>query len=229
MNISVVIPVYREDAITTLIHDLLSRPDLGRTEILVVDGAPGHDTLQRITRPDIIGLTSQPGRAIQQNAGAAAATGEILLFLHADTRLPRNAFDLIRHVMRDSSLSGGAFRLDYASTSYGLRLIARAANLRTALTRVPYGDQAIFLRRSVFTDLGGFASIPIMEDLDLMTRLRRSGRSITLLHAPIRTSARRHEREGLLLCTLRNLTLRLLYHCGVAPENLTRLYRRHGD
>ncbi|MDP3428199.1 MAG: hypothetical protein Q8S17_12585, partial [Humidesulfovibrio sp.] len=106
----------------------------------------------------------------------------------------------------------------------GLRCIAWAANLRSKATRAPYGDQGIFLRRDCFEALGGFADIPLMEDLEFMTRLRRSGRGIRLLSACAATSARRWEREGLLRCTLRNLLLRALYHLGVGPQHLARFY-----
>jgi rSAM/selenodomain-associated transferase 2 len=229
MKISVVIPVFRETGIALLLDDLLARPDLGDTEILVVDGAPEADTLARIHDPRVVRLSSLPGRGVQQNAGARKADGDILVFLHADTVLPQGAFDLVRQTLADPSLAGGAFRLSYAGAGPGLNVLAAAANLRTRLTRAPYGDQAIFLRGTIFENMHGFATIPIMEDLDLMTRLRRSGQRIRILDEPVRTSGRRQLREGLVQCTLRNLCLRLLHHCGVPPAYLARLYRRHGD
>jgi rSAM/selenodomain-associated transferase 2 len=229
MKISVVIPVFREAGIALLLDDLLARPDLGDTELIVVDGAPEADTLARIHDPRVVRLSSPPGRSIQQNAGARVASGVVLVFLHADTILPQGAFDRVRRALADPTLAGGAFRLSYAEAGPGLKLLAAAANLRSRLTRVPYGDQAIFLRRTIFESLHGFAPVPIMEDLDLMTRLRRAGQQIRILDEPVRTSARRHLREGLVRCTLRNLCLRLAYHCGLAPAYLARLYRRHGD
>lgn len=233
MKVSVVIPVFREGEIATLLADLLARPDAGALEIVVVDGAPGQDTLSRIPahlaqNPRLSLLASPPGRAVQQNAGAGAARGDILLFLHADTRLPDNAFSLVRQCLADPALSGGAFSLGYAEASAGLAFIAAAANARSNFTRVPYGDQAIFLRRSVFRQLGGFPALPVMEDLELMTRLRRQGHAIRILAFPVRTSGRRQLREGLVRCTLRNLFLRLLYHLGVPAELLAGLYLKHG-
>lgn len=234
MKISVVIPVYREEAVAVLLDDLSRRADAGEAgrkdevEIIVVDGAPEGDTLRRIRNYPVLGLASPPGRGVQLNAGAAAASGDILLFLHADTILPDNAFTLIRQTLNDPDISGGAFSLAYEPRTPGLAFIARAANLRSRFTRVPYGDQAIFVRASVFAELGGFPPVPIMEDLEFMTRLRRQGRAIRILAMPVRTSARRQLREGLLRCTLRNLCLRLLHHLGVAPKLLSRLYRRHG-
>ena len=232
MKISVVIPVYREQGIVALLEDLLRRIQLerasGEVEITVVDGAPEADTLARIGDKPVLRLSSPPGRGVQLNLGALASGGEVLLFLHADTILPENAFSLIRQTLHDKSVSGGAFSLDYEPRTPGLSFIAALANLRARRTRVPYGDQAIFVRRRVFEELNGFAPIPIMEDLEFMTRLRRQGYTIHILAMPVRTSARRQLREGILRCTLRNLCLRFLYHCGVPPRMLVGLYRRHG-
>jgi rSAM/selenodomain-associated transferase 2 len=243
MKISIVIPVFREEGIAALLDDLLNRQDGKEIEIIIVDGAPEHDTLDRITdhqvadlrvtdlrvtTPRIIGLTSPLGRGAQQNRGAEAASGDILLFLHADTLLPVQAFTLIRQTLANPAFAGGAFSLGYAPATPGLSFIAAAANLRSRWTRVPYGDQAIFVRCSVFRELGGFSPLPVMEDLEFMTRLRRHGLRISILAMSVRTSARRHLREGILRCTLRNLLLRLLYHCGVRPSLLAALYRRHG-
>ena len=228
MKISVVIPVFREEGIAALLDDLLTRQDAYDTEFIIVDGAPERDTLDRITDPRVICLTSPAGRGAQQNRGAEAASGEILLFLHADTLLPDYAFTLIRQTLANPAIAGGAFSLGYAPATPGLSFIAAAANLRSRWTRVPYGDQAIFVRCSVFRELGGFSPLPVMEDLEFMTRLRRHGLRISILAMSVRTSARRHLREGILRCTLRNLLLRLLYHCGVRPSLLAALYRRHG-
>ena len=228
MKLSVIIPVYREAGINDLLDDLLTRQDMDNAEIIVVDGAPAHDTLSRITDPRITALTSPCGRSQQQNRGAEAASADVLLFLHADTLLPDHAFSLIRQTLANPDVAGGAFSLSYAPASPGLSFIATAANLRSRRTRVPYGDQAIFVRRGVFRELGGFAPLPVMEDLEFMTRLRRHGHAIRILAMPVRTSARRHLREGILRCTLRNLLLRLLYHCKVPSSFLAGLYRRHG-
>lgn len=225
--ISVIIPVYHEASrINHLLRPLLSFPE---TELIVVDGAPEQDTLAAIESPCVHGFASPPGRGIQMNQGAAQATGKILLFLHADTSLPMQALDLIRSALDDPRISGGAFSLRYASSRPGLALIAMLANLRSTWTRAPYGDQAIFLRAEVFRSMGGFAEIPIMEDLEFMTRLRRAGHSIRILQAPVLTSPRRHEREGLVRCTARNLLLRLLYHLGLSLDRLARLYRPHQE
>jgi rSAM/selenodomain-associated transferase 2 len=232
MKISVVIPVYREQGIVSLLEDLLRRIQIerasGEVEITVVDGAPEADTLARVGDMPVSRLTSPPGRGAQLNRGALASEGEVLLFLHADTILPDNAFSLIRQTLHDKSVSGGAFSLSYEPRTPGLSFITALANLRSRRTRVPYGDQAIFVRRDVFEELNGFLPVPIMEDLEFMTRLRRHGHKIRILAMPVRTSARRQLHEGILRCTLRNLCLRLLYHCGIPPRILADLYRRHG-
>lgn len=224
--ISVIIPVYHEASHIT--HHLRSL-ELPDAEIIVVDGAPDQDTLAAIESANVQKIASPPGRGIQLNHGATQAKGEILLFLHADTTLPLHALDLIRRALRDPGISGGAFRLCYDSPRLGLACTAALANIRSRWTRAPYGDQAIFVRAEVFRALGGFAPIPIMEDLDFMTRLRRAGHAIRILDAPVLTSARRQEREGLLRCTTRNLLLRLLHHLGVSPARLARLYSPHRD
>ena len=233
MKVSVVIPVYGEEGIAGLLADLLARPDGDDAEFIVVDGAPARDTLGRVPAelgadPRVVLMHSPPGRGVQLNAGARASGGETLLFLHADTVLPENALTLIRQALADTSLAGGAFSLRYAEPSAGLSFIAAAANTRSNATRAPYGDQAIFVRRAVFEDVGGFRPLPIMEDLEFMTRLRRAGHAIRILSMPVRTSGRRQLREGLFRCTLRNLALRFLYHLGVPPRALAGLYRRHG-
>lgn len=231
---SVVIPVYREAArIAALLAQVAQMPAPGGAEFLVVDGDPERSTLAAVPEGAAVRLASAKGRARQMNAGAAAAQGGILLFLHADTRLSQEAFGLIQSALADPDICGGAFSLRIVSEKDGpkdaqpgldLRFITWAANLRARLYRAPYGDQAIFLRRESFEALGGFADLPLMEDLELMTRLRRSGRKIRLLDACVVTSARRWEKEGLLLCTGRNLLLRALYHLGVPARRLVRFY-----
>lgn len=197
----------------------------GPVEFLVVDGAPEADTLAALPPAKAIPLRSPRGRGVQMNAGAARASGKILLFLHADTRLPRNAFLAVSHAMADSRLAGGAFDLAINSPRPIFRVMERTASRRSRLTRIPYGDQAIFLRRSVFAALGGYREIPLMEDVDLMFRLRSSGRRIHILPDRVQTSPRRWERDGVIFGTLRNWTLVTLYALGVSPKRLVRFYR----
>ena len=159
------------------------------------------------------------------NAGAAAASGDILIFLHADTRLPADALPLISRAMRDSACWGGAFSLGISSPKWIYGLIARTASARSRLTRIPYGDQAIFLRRDSFRELGGYPEIPIMEDVALMREVKKRDGKITIIPCPVATSPRRWEREGLLYATLRNWLLLVLYLLGGSPEKLVRYYQ----
>lgn len=227
---SVIVPVYREERrIQAFIAHVAALPAPGGMEIIVVDGDPEQRTLALLSvQEPCLALAGPKGRGKQMNAGAQQARGEILLFLHADTCLPQDAFSLIQSTLTDPLVHGGAFSLTIQPqdnpAGLGLRIIAWAANLRTRLTRAPYGDQAIFLRRGTFEAVGGYADIPVMEDLELMTRLRRQGLCIRILPQSVRTSARRWEREGLWRCTGRNLLLRTLYHLGVSPERLVRFY-----
>ena len=159
------------------------------------------------------------------NRGAAAAGGEILLFLHADTRLPQDALESVSATLRDPGVVGGAFSLGIASPHPFFRVIERTVSLRTRFTRIPYGDQAFFFDRRFFHRIGGFSDIPIMEDVELMRRVKKHGYRIRILPAPVRTSPRRWEREGFVSCTLRNWLLVTLFYLGVPPHKLTRYYR----
>jgi len=170
-------------------------------------------------------LLSPKGRGRQQNRGAGAAHGGVLLFVHADTILPCRAFERIGEVMADTSCAGGAFDLAIDSPRPAFRVIERVASLRSRATKIPYGDQAIFLRASRFRMLGGFREIPLMEDVELMQRVKRRGWKIAIIPEPVLTSARRWEKEGLLYGTLRNWCLVTLFYCGVSPERLARFYR----
>lgn len=241
--LSVIIPAYREEArIAALLAHVAALPAPDGVEVIVADGDPERSTLVAIPSGltlalislavvplAVVPLATPKGRARQMNAGAAEARGDILLFLHADTRLPQEAFVLIQAALSDQGICGGAFSLaiepEEKPAGPGLRFIAWAANLRARFTRAPYGDQAIFLRRKVFEAIGGYADVPLMEDLELMSRLRRRGLRIALLGACVATSGRRWEREGLLRCTGRNLLLRALYHLGVPPGRLAGYYK----
>ena len=227
--VSIIIPVYREaDAIGATLA-ALPAAGLARTdEVIVVDGDCQGRTLSRIDDPRIRKLGSPLGRAVQMNAGAAVARGAVILFLHADTRLPDGGLDRIGEaVIRGAD--AGAFTLEIDSGRPAFRLIERAVRLRTRLTRIPYGDQAVFVRRPVFDAIGGFREIPLMEDVDMGRRLIRAGRVPVILTDRAATSARRWEREGLVRCTLRNWALITLYLAGVSPDRLARYYQPDGS
>jgi len=222
---SVIIPVLHEAAEINDLLDHLRRLDTaGQCEILVVDGSADQDTLAFIKSSNVICLSSLPGRARQMNAGAAAASGDVLIFLHADTRLPANALPLISRAMTDSAYWGGAFNLGSSSRKWIYRFIARTASWRSRLTRIPYGDQAIFMNRADFLILGGYPVIPIMEDVALMRQIKKRGGKITIIPYPVITSSRRWEKEGVLYVTLRNWLLLSAYLLGRSPEKLARYY-----
>jgi rSAM/selenodomain-associated transferase 2 len=161
------------------------------------------------------------------NAGAVVARGEILIFLHADTRLPPGALKKINTVLENEKYVGGAFDLRIDSDRLFLKYIAARASLRSRLNRIPYGDQAIFIRKNYFDKIGRFKEIPLMEDVELMRRIKRRGDKIFILRDRVKTSARRWEREGVFYTTLKNQMLVNLYYLGVSPDKLAKYYRRH--
>lgn len=193
-------------------------------ELIVVDGGSTDNTtaLARACTEKVF-ITSA-GRSRQMNLGAKEAMGEILLFLHADCVLPSDAFGMVRQALEDESVSAGAFDLRIDHPSLLFRLIEFGANLRSRLTRMPYGDQAIFLGKDTFERAGGFSDIPLMEDVDLSNRLKRMGK-IVFLGRSVLASPRRWLREGAIYTTLRDWALVVAYSVfNVRPERLARYY-----
>lgn len=168
-------------------------------------------------------LTAPAGRAPQMNAGAAASRGDVLLFLHADTLLPRDARLAIEGALEDPACVGGRFDVRFGRDSRPGRLIGRMINLRSRCTGIATGDQAIFVRRAVFERLGRFSDIPIMEDVDFTRRLKRAGR-VVALRSQVVTSYRRWDACGPIRTILLMWVLRLLYWIGVSPGTLSRFY-----
>jgi rSAM/selenodomain-associated transferase 2 len=224
-KVSIIIPVLHEQGIIN--HSLEQLKALKTPpgfEVIVVDGSPTHETLVAIKEKDVVQLSSAQGRGHQLNQGAAAAKGDILLFLHADTTLPSNALQRIETALQDARLVGGAFDLSINSPRFIFKVVSRLIFFRSWLTRVPFGDQAIFLRKQYFDTIHGYKEIPLMEDVELMRRIRRTGGKIILLHEHVVTSPRRWECEGVVICTLRNWTIRTLYFLHVHPDILVRFY-----
>ncbi|MFZ5573046.1 MAG: TIGR04283 family arsenosugar biosynthesis glycosyltransferase [Thermodesulfobacteriota bacterium] len=224
--ISVIIPVYNECAyIRSTLDYICEMPSAVKREMIVSDGHPLGTTLACIHRENVLKVLSPRGRAVQMNTGAALASGDILLFLHADTLPPPDAFQCILSACRDSRIAGGAFHLGIRSRRRIYRIIEGAASRRSRLTRIPYGDQAIFMRARIFREIGGYAALPIMEDIELMKRIKKAGKRIVILPSRVQTSPRRWETEGPLFCTLRNWALAGLYAAGVHPRHLAKFYR----
>lgn len=222
-ELSIVIPVLYEGANILLLADHLKAIAGDRVyEVIVVDGDPEGSTLQYLP-PDIQGITAAAGRGTQMNAGAKLAQAPTLLFLHADARLPQTALSQICKTREQAT--AGAFDLGIDSPKASLQWISRVASLRSRFTRIPYGDQAIFVDRATFMRVGGFPNIPIMEDVALMQQLKRQRIPIQIVRDRVLVSPRRWEQEGILRCTLRNWMLLGLYTLGVSPHRLWRWYR----
>jgi len=225
---SIIIPVLHEpDRINALLQNLSQQHAHEQCEVIVVDGSPQKDTICVIDNKQVISLVSEPGRARQMNAGAAVARGEVLIFLHADTRLPENALGSIRTVLARSDSVGGAFDLGIHSDRFVFKVVAAVASCRSRLTRIPYGDQAHFLRKDYFAAIGGYREVPFMEDVELMHRIKKRGDKICILTDKVCTAPRRWEEEGIVYCTVRNWILTLLYFLGVSPYTLQQYYRSH--
>jgi rSAM/selenodomain-associated transferase 2 len=226
--ISVIIPVLNEQSGINEVIRHVRRISAGHAiEVIVADGDGGGSTLRAVEDIDSIRVISSPGRASQMNRGAERASGDVLLFLHADTLLPENAFDLIGVAIRSGRCQAGAFSLSLDSGRLSLRVIAAAARIRTRMTRIPFGDQALFMRRDYFKRIGGFAGIPLMEDVEIATRIKKRGDRILILPERVVTSARKWERDGVVYSNLRNWFIQLSYLLGASPERLVRIYYKN--
>ncbi len=217
--LSIIVPVLNEAAgIEDFLAHLKPLREAG-CEVLLVDGGSRDDTVTRATDLCDGIVRSTPGRAIQMNAGAALANGEMLLFLHADTRLPADALDALSKARLAGRHRWGRFDVVLEGRHPMLPVIAFAMNLRSRLTGIATGDQAIFVLASEYRAIGGFPPQPLMEDIELSTRLR--ARSWPLcLRSRVRTSARRWLRYGVLRTIVLMWRLRLGYFLGVSPRKL---------
>lgn len=227
-KISIIVPVLNEKE--TLRRTLEPLEKFPKAEVVIVDGGSTDGTvallqawLNRPSPQERVVLYGDRGRARQMNAGAKRATGEIFLFLHADCLLPEGAIDAIAEAVASPAAAGGAFRFRVDSERVFLNVVEKLANLRSRFLQLPYGDQGIFVRREVFERLGGYADLPLMEDVDFVLRLKKAG-EIVLLAKEITTSPRRWLREGIYYTSLRNLFLLTLYLGGVSPRRLARWY-----
>ena len=224
-RISVIIPTLNEAQ--QLPQALLSLKDAENVETVVVDGGSTDGTPDMAERAKCRVLRSSAGRALQLNAGAGAASGAILLFLHADARLPAGFDAHVRRTLDEPRVMAGAFRLRIDGPQRALRLIEWGVNLRSRCLQMPYGDQALFLKAETFATVGGFPELPIMEDFALVRRLRRHGR-IAIADAAVTTSARRWNAIGPLRTTWINQMVIMGYYLGVSPGRLAGWYCR-GD
>ncbi|SHK29125.1 transferase 2, rSAM/selenodomain-associated [Desulfatibacillum alkenivorans DSM 16219] len=223
MKISVIIPCLNEEKnIRTVLE--ACRP--GAHEIIVVDGGSQDQSVAKASGLADLILSSPPGRGRQQALGARHATGDVLLFLHADTLPPAGFEREISRMLQDPAVVFGAFSLGADYSSLAMELICFGANLRTRLFDMPYGDQAIFVRKEAYWRAGGFANIPLMEEVDLVKKLLRIG-GFKLSRARVRSSARRWLQDGYLRRTLGNYSLMLRYQFGAKPEDLHGRYKNN--
>lgn len=225
-SIAVIVPTLNEEAfLETFLWDLLGRE--GDFRITLADGGSSDGTLEIARRfPEVRRLRAEVGRGRQMNAGAREATGDVLLFLHADTLLPPDAFRLIGEALADPAVAGGCFRLAFDRDDPWLRTYSFFSRINHPL--FTYGDQGLFVRREVFQEIGGFREMPILEDVEIQERLRRAGRFVKL-RQPVVTSARRFVRYGPVRQQALNVGIVLLYNLGVPPARLKRLYADWGS
>jgi uncharacterized protein len=219
-RISVIIPALNEAE--TLPAALASVGRSEDVETIVVDGGSVDETVAVAQSLGARTTHGPKGRGIQMNLGAAEANGDILLFLHADTRLPPYWADHVRRELAHPGVSAGAFRFRTDGHAWSFRIIEFLANFRATWFQMPYGDQALFVRANLFRQMGGFPDLPVMEDFEFVRRMRSRGR-VSITHAHARTSSRRWKRSGILKTSVRNQVIIIGYVLGISPETLSRL------
>jgi rSAM/selenodomain-associated transferase 2 len=220
MQISFIMPTLDEQLLIASTLEA-TRRIVGDSELIVVDGG-SRDATAALARPYAPVVSAQRGRAVQMNAGARLAHGDVLLFQHADTLLPAGALDLVREALDDPRVPGGAFAIRFDQPGWAYERMGRDTT-RRSLGGSYTGDQCIFVRRSVFWQLGGYPALELMEDVELSHTMRRAG-PVRLIPTPVVTSARRHRRCGLANTLLLCWRLRLLYNLGVPAAVLKRSY-----
>ena len=223
--ISVIIPTLNEEE-----HIQRCIRSVGATqtgcEIILADGGSTDGTIEKAGACEGVRIVKTGrGRGLQMNRGAEAAVGDVLLFLHADTRLEEGWSRAVRSQLADRSMAGGAFTFKVDSGERKYRLIEFWVKLRCILFKLPYGDQGIFVRRDIFEGLGGYREIPLMEDVDLIGRMRKKGR-IAILGKKAFTHQRRWKRVGWVRASLQNQLIMILYRLGQSPDTLAKIYYR---
>lgn len=225
-TIGIIIPVLNEAAtIGQTLRQLQQHPEV---EIIVVDGGSADDTVAIAQQMGVKAITVVgQGRAGQMNAGANIAEGKILLFLHGDTQLPDNFVSLVLRTLKQSGVIAGAFELAISGEAKSLRWIELLVKWRSRLLSLPYGDQAIFISKTAFDQLEGYAQLPIMEDFEFIQRAKKHGK-IAIAPAAVTTSGRRWQKLGVWQTTLINQLMIAGYYLGISPVKLSNFYRNRG-
>jgi rSAM/selenodomain-associated transferase 2 len=222
VSLSVIVPMLNEERAIGATLDAI-RGGAPGAEVIAVDGGSIDRSVKVAATRGARTLTAGRGRARQMNAGAAAAQGDTLVFVHADTVVPATFASDIVSALADPTVVGGRFDLELDESSFAWRLLGELISLRSRLMRSATGDQAIFVRRGIFLNMGGFAEIDLCEDVDFARRLKRRGR-VACLRSRVITSARRWRRDGLLCTVLKMWLVKSLFLAGVSPTRLRRYY-----
>jgi hypothetical protein len=223
--LSVVVPAFNEENRINPVVQSIRQTAL--IEIIVVDGGSDDRTVDRAMELGVTVLQTALGRSLQMNAGANAAAGKVLLFLHADTQLPSDFLIWIQQILMQPGTVAGAFELKIDGVQPGLRWVEWGVKWRSRLLQLPYGDQAIFVPAEIFQQTGGFPDLPIMEDFEWVRRLRHLGK-IGIAPAPVLTSGRRWQQVGIWRTTWINQLVIAAYFLGLSPDRIARWYRGAG-
>ena len=224
MQVTVIIPVVNEaEVIDGCLAQFREQRDV---EVIVVDGGSRDGTQERIREAGIARLVTSPssGRSVQMNHGASSASGQVLLFLHADTFLPEGGIGMILESLEDPDVVGGRFRLGLSEDTWMFRAIAAFSTMRSRYLGTTYGDQGIYVRRSVFDRVAGFPDVELFEDSEFCAAVRKLGRFV-LLSGTVCSSTRRWRQRGVVPTVIRMWTIRILHLCSVSDKRLSRLYR----
>ena len=222
MKISVVVPVLNEEINLSRIASRLRSVREQGHEVIIVDGDSSDNTLTIAYEISDTVIISKKGRSLQMNSGASVASGDVVLFLHADTFLPENAAQIVADAFVGENF-WGRFDVRLSNQKYVYRLIEQMMNIRSSLTSIVTGDQAIFVEKSLFDRIGGFPEIALMEDIEISSQLKKISKPVRLKHKVV-TSSRRWEANGVVATVLLMWKLRLYYFLGVSPEKLSQMY-----
>jgi rSAM/selenodomain-associated transferase 2/rSAM/selenodomain-associated transferase 1 len=221
-NISVIIPALNEEA--SIESAIASARQDSSIEVIVADGGSDDETVSIASRLGATVVPAPRGRGTQMNAGVLASSGDILVFLHADTILPDGYVEEVRKVLGCPGVAVGAFTLSIEGEAKGLRMVEKGVGIRSRRFMMPYGDQALFMERSLFNAAGGYSHMPLMEDVQFVHRIHRMGR-IQISEKAVVTSGRRWQELGVLRTTLMNQLMLVGYKVGVSPERLAGCYK----